>query len=234
MQPKLVTFDCANTLIWTDWQPHTFAVRCAGIAGLVLPEGAAEKYMEIFAPKLPEFWRVNQKRDFLAWREFWVQQVADWLEALGIEGPDPLDLHLIGEKEIFRPPSQTFKLFDDALPAVRSLQEKGIKVAVLSNWDHSLHQCLEGHGLGYEFDAVFASLEHGVEKPDPKFFQLALDHFGVTASECFHVGDDLTDDYNGARAAGIPTALLDREGNSTVEYAIASLNQLEEASTWFD
>ncbi len=234
MIPKLVTFDCANTLIWTDWQPHTFAIRCAGIAEIELPEGAAEKYLELFLPKVPEFWQVNQKRDFLAWREFWVQQVDDWLRALGLTGYDALELHLIGEKEIFLPPSQTFKLFDDALPAVRSLQARGIKVAVLSNWDHSLHQCLEGHGLGGEFDAVFASLEHGVEKPDARFFQIALDHFGVSASECFHVGDDPTDDCKGATGAGIPVALLDRSRTAAEKPVISSLSQLEEAFEWYD
>lgn len=234
MTPKLVTFDCANTLIWTDWQPHTFAVRCAGLAGLELPPGAAEQYMELFVPKLPEFWAVNQKRDFLAWREFWVQQVSDWLLALGIEGQDALALHLIGEQEIFRPPSHTFRLFDDSLSAVRQIREKGIKVAVLSNWDHSLHQCLEGHGLGYEFDAVFASLEYGVEKPDPRFFQIALDHFGVEPGECFHVGDDVVDDFEGARGVGIPTVLLDRDGAKGVAKSIRSLAELEEAFSWFD
>lgn len=234
MQPKLVTFDCANTLIWTDWQPHTFAVRCAGIAGLELPKGAAEKYMEIFLPKLPEFWQVNQKRSFLPWREFWVQQVADWLEVLGIEGQDALELHLIGEREIFETPSQTFKLFDDALPSVRRLRQLGIKVAVLSNWDHSLHKCLEGHGLGGEFDAVFASLEHGVEKPDPRFFQIALDHFGVLPSECFHVGDDLADDLEGARAAGIPVAQIVRSASNASKPIITSLDHLIEAFEWYD
>jgi putative hydrolase of the HAD superfamily len=233
MQPKLVTFDCANTLIWTDWQPHTFAVRCAGIAGIVLPRGAAEKYLELFIPKLPEFWLVNQRRDFLAWREFWVQQVADWLEVLGIVDRDPLELHMIGEKEIFQAPSQTFKLFDDALATVRQIREMGIKVAVLSNWDYSLHKCLEGHGLGGEFDAVFASLEHGVEKPDPKFFQIALEHFGVSPTECFHVGDDRVDDLEGANSAGIPVALLDRAHFRLEKPVITSLNQLKEAFEWY-
>lgn len=233
MQPKLVTFDCANTLIWTDWQPHTFAVRCAGIAGIELPERAAEKYLELFVPKVPEFWLVNQKRDLQAWRGFWVQQVSDWLDALGLSGYDPLELHLIGEQEIFNPPSQTFKLFDDALPVVQGLRERGIKVAVLSNWDVSLHGCLAGHGLGNAFDAVFASLEHGVEKPDPKFFEIALNQFGVSSDECFHVGDDPTDDFEGATQAGIPVALLDRTRIHAEKPYISNLYQLSEAFEWY-
>ena len=233
MQPKLVTFDCANTLIWTDWQPHTFAIRCAGIAGIELPEGAAETYLSIFMPKLSAFWKVNQLRSFSAWREFWVQQVSDWLMAMGLEGHDPLALHLIGEREIFETPPHTFKLFEDAIPAVRAMRTQGIAVAVLSNWDHSLHRCLEGHGLGSEFDAVFASLEHGIEKPDGRFFQVALDHFGVSPAECFHVGDDPTDDLQGAMGLGIPVALLDRSAKSPERPVITSLSQLQEAFEWY-
>jgi putative hydrolase of the HAD superfamily len=189
--------------------------------------------MEIFLPKVPEFWLVNQKRSLLLWREFWVQQVADWLEMLGIEDRDPLELHLIGEREIFQSPSRTFRLFDDALSAVREIRGMGIKVAVLSNWDHSLHQCLEGHGLGEEFDAVFASLEYGVEKPDPKFFEVALNHFGVSPNECFHVGDDLTDDFEGAKASGIPVALLDREQTQPAMPVITTLRELSGAFEWY-
>jgi putative hydrolase of the HAD superfamily len=153
--------------------------------------------------------------------------------AMGLEGHDPLALHLIGEREIFETPSHTFKLFEDAIPAVRALRTQGIAVAVLSNWDHSLHRCLEGHGLGAEFDAVFASLEHGVEKPDGRFFQVALDHFGVSPAECFHVGDDPTDDLQGAMGLGIPVALLDRSATSPERPVITSLSQLQEAFEWY-
>lgn len=234
MKPKLVTFDCANTLIWTDWKPHTFAVRCAKFAGLELPENAGDIYLKLFMPKLPEFWRVNQTRSVENWRTFWVQQVTEWLDEMGIPSGNALDLHMIGEREIFQVPSSTFRRFDDAIPCLESLKSQGYRLAVLSNWDVSLHGCLEAHELTNYFDAVFASLEEGVEKPDSRLFQIVLDHFQVDASEAFHVGDDRTDDFDGAQRAGIPVAWLDRTAQEPNQPVINSLNQLEEAFTWYD
>ena len=234
MTPKLVTFDCANTLIWTDWQPHTFAVKCAGLAGIDLPANAGEVYLKLFIPKIPSFWIVNQTRSLENWRAFWVQQVADWLTALGLPSDNALELHLVGEREIFEIPSSTFRRLDDAIPCLERLKAKGIKLAVLSNWDVSLHRCMTAHGLSPYFDAVYASLEKGFEKPDPRFFNHVLRHFDVSTEECFHVGDDRVDDLQGAQDMGIPCALLDRSAPSIAKPVIQSLDQLEEAFGWYD
>jgi putative hydrolase of the HAD superfamily len=234
LKPKLITFDCANTLIWTDWQPHTFALRCAQIAGLELPPDAGKVYMQLYLPKLGEFWLVNQTRSLENWRHFWVRQVSDWLTALGLPNDNALELHLVGEREIFEVPSSTFKLFEDAIPCLTRLRAAGYQLAILSNWDTSIHRCIEAHGLTSHFDAVFASLEEGVEKPDPEFFQVALRHFGVSANQVFHVGDDAIDDLKGAQDMGIACALLDRSANSACKPVIQSLDQLEEAFHWYD
>jgi HAD superfamily hydrolase (TIGR01549 family) len=234
-QPKLITFDCANTLIWTDWQPHTFALRCALIAGLELPSGAGEAYMKLFLPKLAAFWQVNQERSLESWRAFWVQQVEEWLVALGIQGQDALALHMIGEREIFETPSHTFKLFDDTIPALESTRSLGVPMAILSNWDHSLHGCVAAHGLTGYFQSVFASLEHGVEKPDAGFFRVALDHFNVAPEECLHIGDDSIDDIQGAEALGMPCLLIDRSQSTDRDSKrISSLSEVLEAVSWFD
>lgn len=234
MKPKLITFDCANTLLWTDWKPHTFAVKCAQQAGLELPEDAAELYMRLFVPKLPEFWRVNQTRSFENWRLFWVRQVQDWLEVMDMPTDNALELHLLGEKEIFEVPSSTFRRFDDVVPCLEALTKKGYRLAILSNWDHSLHRCVEAHGLTSYFDKVFASLEEGVEKPDAALFNIALNYFGVAPAEAFHVGDDVLDDLQGAQRLGIPAALIDRSLSMPQKPVIGTLMQLEEAFEWFD
>lgn len=236
MTPKLITFDCANTLIWTDWSPDRFAVRCAEMAGLPLPGDAGAVYMRLFKPKLASFVGINMKGGLLNWRAFWVQQVEEWLAELGIQGQDALALHMLGEKEIFETPSNTFKLFSDTLPTLARIRELGIPMAVLSNWDLSLDGCLKAHGIDAYFDAIFASLVFGVEKPDPRFFQHALDTFGVEAHECVHVGDLVEDDLAGAQSAGIHGLLIDRSLASADRgsYRISSLLQVEGALSWFD
>ena len=52
----------------------------------------------------------------------------------------------------------------------------------------------------------------GPPKPDPAVFEAALELAGCEPGEAFHVGDSPHGDVEGARAAGIRVALLDRHG----------------------
>jgi FMN phosphatase YigB (HAD superfamily) len=54
------------------------------------------------------------------------------------------------------------------------------------------------------------SEEHGVAKPDPRLFALALREAGCSPHECLHVGDLPAADVAGARAAGLRSAWLRR------------------------
>jgi len=93
-----------------------------------------------------------------------------------------------------------FAWIDGAVDAVRKLRARGLAVAVVSNWDISLHD----HAA--ELDApVFTSAEAGARKPDPAVFALALQRLGVSARRALHVGDT-DDDRDGARAAGMQFA----------------------------
>jgi putative hydrolase of the HAD superfamily len=71
----------------------------------------------------------------------------------------------------------------------------------------------EGFGLGKYFDFVVFSHEHGIAKPDPGLFKIALDKGGCLASETIHVGDSLEDDIYGAKLAGIKNVWLNRNGD---------------------
>ena len=63
-----------------------------------------------------------------------------------------------------------------------------------------------------QFEFVIDSGEVGVEKPDPRIFQIALDRMGVTAADALYVGDLYEVDVVGARAAGLDVVLLDPYG----------------------
>jgi putative hydrolase of the HAD superfamily len=52
----------------------------------------------------------------------------------------------------------------------------------------------------------------GVEKPDPRFFAIALDRSGGKAATTMHVGDLYHVDIVGARRAGLQAVLLDAAG----------------------
>jgi putative hydrolase of the HAD superfamily len=53
------------------------------------------------------------------------------------------------------------------------------------------------------------SHEEGVEKPDPRLFEIALERSGAQRGETLHVGDLYHVDVQGARGAGLDAVLLD-------------------------
>jgi FMN phosphatase YigB (HAD superfamily) len=83
------------------------------------------------------------------------------------------------------------------------------------------------------FDLITTSYSCGIQKPDPRIFQLSfslLEHeYKDHRSLVLHVGDNKFSDYDGATNAGISALLLTREHSQTDNnYSISSLLQLTE------
>jgi putative hydrolase of the HAD superfamily len=76
------------------------------------------------------------------------------------------------------------------------------RLAVVANWDSSLHEHLARLGLDRYFDAVVTSAEAGAAKPDPAIFLAALRRLDVEPARALHVGDEPIDE-EGALAAGM-------------------------------
>ena len=105
-----------------------------------------------------------------------------------------------------------FEVLPGVHESLRRLRAHGLAIAVVANWDFSLHEHLRRHGLRDWFDAVVVSAELGARKPDPAPFLAALDRLGVEPARAVHVGDYPPHDEAGARAAGMrfePTPLAD-------------------------
>jgi putative hydrolase of the HAD superfamily len=104
-----------------------------------------------------------------------------------------------------------FSPYPDAAPALRALRAAGCALVVVSNWDFSLHERLEQTGLAPLVDAAVASAELGAAKPERAIFERALALAGVAAERAWHVGDNVREDVEGARAAGIRAVLVARD-----------------------
>jgi FMN phosphatase YigB (HAD superfamily) len=63
-------------------------------------------------------------------------------------------------------------------------------------------------GLGPSFRWVITSVDAGVRKPAPEFFQYALARCGLSKDDVLFVGNQLNSDVAGAEALGIRTAWL--------------------------
>jgi len=98
---------------------------------------------------------------------------------------------------------------DDVLPALAALRAQGLRLVVVSNANGTLQTAFARLGLAGALDVIFESHLVGIEKPDPRFFQLALQRSGARAETTVHVGDLYHVDVVGARSAGIAAILLD-------------------------
>jgi putative hydrolase of the HAD superfamily len=121
-----------------------------------------------------------------------------------------------------------FRAYTEVPDVLARLRAGGARLAVVSNWDVSLHDVLERTGLRPLVDAVVISAELGVAKPDPAIFRVALERLEAPPDRALHVGDSLEHDVAGARAAGIEAVLVARNGAAAPEgvRAIASLTEL--------
>jgi putative hydrolase of the HAD superfamily len=103
-----------------------------------------------------------------------------------------------------------FELYDDALPVLELLRERGLLIGLLSNSSRDLGEFDVHHNL--RADAVLTSSAHGKTKPHESIFRAILGLLDVAPDEAVMVGDTIDDDVEGARAAGMRAVLLDREG----------------------
>jgi putative hydrolase of the HAD superfamily len=105
-----------------------------------------------------------------------------------------------------------FHAYPEVPAALGRLRAAGARLAVVSNWDVSLHDVLERTQLRALVDAVVIYAELGAAKPDPAIFRAALDRLGASAADAMHVGDSVEHDVEGARAAGLRAVLVARNG----------------------
>jgi HAD superfamily hydrolase (TIGR01509 family) len=98
---------------------------------------------------------------------------------------------------------------DDVLPAIEALRGRGLRLVVVSNANGTLRAHLDRLGLTSRFDVVLDSADEGVEKPHPRFFEIAMEKSGATRETTIHVGDLYYVDVMGARGAGLRGVLLD-------------------------
>ena len=101
---------------------------------------------------------------------------------------------------------------DEVRPALVRLRKLGLCLAVVSNANGTVADAFERVGLSEYVDMIIDSHYEGIEKPDPRLFQIALERAGAQADMTVHLGDLFHVDVMGARAAGIRAVLLDPAG----------------------
>lgn len=106
--------------------------------------------------------------------------------------------------------ADAWEVYPDVVPTLESLRDRGLRLGLVSNWDHRLPRVLANLGLDRFFEAVEYSSGCGIEKPHPEIFQRCLASLKVLPVNAMHVGDSALEDVEGALAVGMRAMRVDR------------------------
>lgn len=134
-------------------------------------------------------------------KPFWRWIVRHSLGADNVQDEETFDKIFEDIYEYFARP-EAWYVSPGTVDALRRIRQRGIRTAVVSNFDNRLRRILDGLGISSLFDAIVVSSEEGIEKPNPYLFQIACTALQVAPENAIHVGDDRRNDLFGARDAG--------------------------------
>lgn len=96
-------------------------------------------------------------------------------------------------------------IFPEVVPALEALRKRYVLIA-LTNGNANLATI----GIEHLFHDVVTAISAGAAKPKRQIFDVAVQVGGATAEQTLHVGDHPEFDVDGARAAGLRTAWVNR------------------------
>ncbi len=208
---KAVFFDMGNTLsCQTPLREDMLAQFVTDLGHPSTPRAvlrallAADTWWYLWSQEHPFGWNDQAKVQEMRWQYHRV-----FIEELGIEYTDEVQAALrdLFAASIMR---RHNAIYPDVLPTIEALKKRGLRLAIVSNWDNSLNSHCDDLGLTPLFDTIVGSFYVGYDKPDPRIFTAALERLQVAPHGVMHVGDMLRPDVVGARRAGILPVLLDR------------------------
>ena len=101
-------------------------------------------------------------------------------------------------------------LFDDVIDVIAYLKAK-YRLAILTNGSPiSQRRKLESTGILNMFELSVVSGEVGIDKPDPRIFDVMCERLNVKPQDCLYIGDNYVNDVLGARNAGWNAIYLNR------------------------
>jgi putative hydrolase of the HAD superfamily len=200
---RAIFFDAGNTLIHMEYAAIAAALAAEGVATGADAVQRAEWRARV---RLDASFEPGASTEQPSTGERYLTFV---LDELGVRDAATVAA-LAAWRRDYNPPRGLWTAIEpDAEAALRLARAAGLATAVISNSNGTIADILEALGLAHHLDFVIDSSKVGVEKPDPRIFQIALQRAGLQPAEAAYIGDLYSIDVLGARAAGLRTVLLD-------------------------
>jgi putative hydrolase of the HAD superfamily len=207
---RAIFFDAAGTLITPARRVGaSYAAIAAKHGKSVTAADLFERFRVCFdgAPPLAFPGAVTAEIEALE-RHWWKRLVARVFEPWG---------EFVGFNEFFDELFNYFaqpnawRLYPETIETLAALKQRGMPLAVISNFDSRLVRILNGLNVGASFAQIFVSSAVGYAKPQPQIFKIALASLGIAPEQALHIGDSEANDLQGAHNAGVRALLIDRD-----------------------
>ncbi len=172
-----------------------------------------------------EEWRAGR----ISFQEQRRQRLRIVLPALGFDVEDkPPGLDQLFERYLVEYRA-AWAAFQDTARVLDQLRSERFRLGLLTNGNAQQQlDKLKRIGILDAFDTVCISEEIGVQKPDPRAFEMLAGRLGCSLDECLFIGDNPDQDIAGAIGAGMRAALVERSRvgapdlKSVIRFALAS------------
>lgn len=233
LQLRLLTWDVKDTLLRvrrpigeeyaTKAQAHGLEVEAAALG---------QAFRQVYKAQSHSFPNYGLSHGLTS-RQWWLDVVLQTFHLAGIRDAQAVASIADQLYKDFSSPC-TWQMLEGAEATLKGCRKRGLRLAVVSNFDRRLEDILVGFGLREHFDFVLTSEATGWPKPDPRIFREALRLAHVEPAVAAHIGDSYHCDYRGAQAVGMHSFLvigpgpLDSEVKDSVpqEHILPSLPHL--------
>ena len=202
---QAVVFDAAGTLIRTRETVGETYHRAAARHGVEVPASRLdEAFGRVFAAAEPN---VHPGETLLRSAEleraWWWEIVRGTFRAAdGMVIFDDFEAYF-DELWTFYGTTEAWELMPGAREALDALAERGLMLAVLSNFDQRLRPLLRGFDLHERFEAVTLPADAGAAKPERQIFDVCLKRLGIANHHGVYVGDQAEEDLRASKTAGL-------------------------------
>ena len=221
-----IVFDAGGTLLQLNYDMLARAYLAhAESLGTLLDYSNARAVVEQLESEIPT-WQQTRKVSLEKnnGREFWDSFFTEGFRRMGIAGD--VSAAATDIRECFQR-AEFEMLFADVKPTLSGLATRGKTMGILSNFSTNLEDILRRLAIHHYFEFFVVSAVAGMEKPDPRIFDLTVRAARQPRQEIVCVGDSLFHDVQGAQSAGMPAILLDRR-NRYPDFAGARMRDLHE------
>jgi putative hydrolase of the HAD superfamily len=200
---RAVIFDFYDTLALTpDWGPSW--QEMVAEVGHELPDHVRDHWWNDGIDGTEHDEHSRSRDHYVAWQQ---SRIHGMLTDCGV--PDDTQEILIARvREIGA--HRHMRAFDDSATVLAELRDRGITLAICSNWDWDLKEAIEAAGLTGTVDVVVSSAWVGARKPHRRMYDTVLERVEVAPGEALFVGDTWSCDVEGPRAVGLEPVYLRR------------------------